>query len=63
MKANLSRCSCRQETYEQFLTENGLEYNRLNLQPIWDNDSEYDYVMWGNWPIGEMQYKVGRIHE
>ncbi len=46
-----------QVTYEQFLKENGLEYNRLNLQPIWDNDSEYDYVMWGNWPNGEMQYK------
>ena len=46
-----------QETYEQFLEEYGLEYNRLNLQPIWDNDSEYDYVMWGNWPNGEMQYK------
>ena len=46
-----------QASYEQFLKENGLEYNRLNLQPIWDNDSEYDYVMWGNWPNGEMQYK------
>ena len=46
-----------QVTYEEFLKENGLEYNRLNLQPIWDNDSEYDYVMWGNWPNGEMQYK------
>ena len=46
-----------QAPYEQFLNENGLEYNRLNLSPIWDNDSEYDYVMWGNWPNGEMQYK------
>ena len=27
-----------QASYEQFLKENGLEYNRLNLQPIWDND-------------------------
>ena len=31
-----------QATYEQFLIENGLEYNRLNLQPIWDNDSVYE---------------------
>ena len=46
-----------QAPYEQFLNENGLEYNRLNLSPIWDNDSEYDYVMWGTWPNGEMQYK------
>lgn len=46
-----------QSSYKAFLEENGLEYNRLNLMPIWDNDAEYDYVMWGNWPNGEMQYK------
>ena len=46
-----------QAPYKMFLEENGLEYNRLNLMPIWDNNAEYDYVMWGNWPNGEMQYK------
>ena len=46
-----------QASYEQFLNENGLEYNRLNLSPIWDNDAEHDYVMWGNWPNVQMQYK------
>ena len=31
-------------------------YNRINLTPIWDNEQEYDYVMWGNWPTGQDQY-------
>ena len=43
--------------YEKFLRERGLKYNRLNLLPIWDNNAEYDYVMWGNWPDGMEQYK------
>ena len=46
-----------QAPYEDFLKENGLQYNRINLLPIWDNDAEYDYVMWGNWPSGQEQYK------
>ncbi len=46
-----------QASYEAFLEENSLEYNRVNLRPIWDNNAEYDYVMWGNWPSGAMQYK------
>ena len=46
-----------QATYEDFLKEKGLQYNRINLLPIWDNDAEYDYVMWGNWPSGQDQYK------
>ncbi len=46
-----------QAPYEDFLKEKGLQYNRINLLPIWDNDAEYDYVMWGNWPSGQDQYK------
>ena len=46
-----------QASYEDFLKENSLQYNRINLLPIWDNDAEYDYVMWGNWPSGQDQYK------
>lgn len=46
-----------QAPYKMFLEDSGLEYNRINLMPIWDNDAEYDYVMWGNWPSGQMQYK------
>jgi|TARA_B100001248_G_scaffold195543_1_gene150276 hypothetical protein len=45
-----------QAPYEDFLKENDLQYNRINLTPIWDNDQEYDYVMWGNWPTGQDQY-------
>ena len=46
-----------QAPYEDFLKEKGLQYNRINLLPIWDDDAEYDYVMWGNWPSGQDQYK------
>ena len=45
-----------QAPYKDFLKENKLQYNRINLLPIWDNDAEYDYVMWGNWPSGQDQY-------
>mgnify|MGYP003324851853 CR=1 FL=1 len=45
-----------QASYEDFLMENDLQYNRINLLPIWDNDAEYDYIMWGNWPSGQDQY-------
>ena len=45
-----------QAPYEDFLKENDLQYNRINLTPIWDNDQEYDYVMWCNWPTGQDQY-------
>ena len=37
-----------QAPYEDFLKEYDLQYNRINLTPIWDNEQEYDYVMWGN---------------
>lgn len=46
-----------QLNYEKFLIEKGLQYNRANLLPIWDDDAEHDYIMWGNWPNGEEQYK------
>lgn len=46
-----------QLNYEQFLLEKGLQYNRANFLPIWDNNAEFDYVMWGNWPDGQEQYK------
>ena len=45
-----------QAPYEDFLKEYDLQYNRINLTPIWDNEQEYDYVMWGNWPTGQDQY-------
>ena len=52
-----------QAPYENFLKEKGLQYNRINLLPIWDNDAEYDYVMWGNWPSGQDQYtELSLIH-
>ena len=54
---NYSDLLAEQAPYEDFLKENGLQYNRINLLPIWDNDAEYDYVMWGNWPSGQEQYK------
>jgi hypothetical protein len=46
-----------QLSYEKFLVEKGLQYNRANLLPIWDNDAEFDYIQWGNWPDGEEQYR------
>ena len=54
---NYSDLLAEQAPYEDFLKEKGLQYNRINLLPIWDNDAEYDYVMWGNWPSGQDQYK------
>ena len=32
-----------QASYEDFLKENELQYNRINLLPIWDNDAAVSY--------------------
>ena len=45
-----------QAPYKDFLKENKLQYNRINLLPIWDNDAEYDYVM-------SVSYTHLRAHE
>ena len=43
--------------YQKFLEEKGLKYTRYVMTPIWAGKQEYDYILSGNWPDGQEQYR------
>ena len=43
--------------YQKFLEEKGLKYTRYVMTPIWAGEQEYDYILSGNWPDGQEQYR------